>query len=144
MARSREVIRSIFSGIGDIPSNTFSVLQNIASGNAPSRQDEWLCLMTAAGSACPCPERACCLGCGYEVYTKSAMHTLMKEYVRLNRLRKGASGVELLRYTKILETAILPAVMEILASAQILYPGTDNSELLDIMERGVNYVNVLL
>ena len=144
LERSREAIRCVFSSINGIAESTFSVLQNIASGNAPSRQDEWLCLMTAAGYACPHPERACCLGCGYEIYTKSAMHTLMKEYVRINGLRTGAAADEQLRYSKILKTAIFPAVAEILASAQALYPENDNSELLAIVEKGVNDVNELL
>ena len=144
LGRSREAIRRVFGGIGGIRENTFRVLQNIASGNAPSRQDEWLCLMTAAGCACPYPERACCLGCGYEIYTKSAMHTLMKEYVRINGLRTGASDEERLRYTKILDTAIFPAVAEILASAQTLSSENEEYELLSIFEKGLTDVNEIL
>ena len=144
LERSREAICSIFRGIGGIRENAFVMLQNIASGNAPSRQDEWLCLMTAAGYPCPYPERACCLGCGNEIYTKSAMHTLMKEYIRINTLRTSATGDEQLRYTKILDTAIFPAVTEILTSAKSLYPESDNSELRFIVEKGLNNVNEIL
>jgi hypothetical protein len=144
LERGQDAVRRVFGGIGRIPENTFGVLQNVASGNAPSRQDEWLCLMTAADRACPYPERACCLGCGYEIYTKSAMHMLMKEYARINGLCACAAPGERLRYTKILETAIFPAVMEILASVRVLYPGNDNSELLAIVEKGVKNVDEIL
>jgi hypothetical protein len=141
LACSRETVRSVFGGTAGTPTGIFNALQNIASGNAPSRQEEWMCLMTATGYACPYPERACCLGCGYEIYTKSAMHLLMKEYVRISALRTSADIGEQLRYTRILETAIYPAVAEILLSARELYPENDRSELLAIVEKGVNYVN---
>ena len=142
LGRSREAIRHIFDGIDKIPANIFGVLQNIASGNAPSRQKEWLCLMTASGRSCPFPERVCCLGCGYEIFTKSAMHSLMKEYVRISYLRSKASVSEQLRYSLILKTAILPAVAEIIESAQIL--GNDNAELLAIVKEGVNHVDEII
>jgi hypothetical protein len=144
LERSREAVRSIFNGVGGIQENAFTMLQNIASGNAPSRQSEWLCLMTAARYACPYPERACCLGCGYEIYTKSAMHALMKEYIRISSLRTGATADERLRHTKILDTAIYPAVNEILMSARLLYSENGDSELISIVKKGLNYVNEIL
>jgi hypothetical protein len=141
LAHSRETVRRAFGDIAGMPTGIFSALQNIASGNAPSRQEEWLCLMTAIGRACPNPERACCLGCGYEIYTKTAMHLLMREYARISALRSSADAGKQLRCTKILETAIYPAVAEILASARALCPESDNSELLAIVEKGVRHVN---
>jgi len=114
-----------------------TALQNIASGAAPSRQPEYLCLMTAASRICPHSDRDSCLGCGYEVYTKSAMHMLMNEYVRLS-MQTGADDV---RAMNIITDAILPAVDEMLNAMQILYPDADDSVLLDIFERGINYVD---
>ena len=141
LAKSREAVRGILSGYGSVVESIFTMLQNIAAGNAPSRQDEHLCLMTAAGCGCPFPGRACCLGCGYEIYTKSTMHTLMKEYARIKSLRLTANSDESLRHSRILETAVFPAVSEILAASQILYPENDNTELLEIMEKGIEYVD---
>jgi hypothetical protein len=141
LERSRRAVNDMLSADNSITANVFTALQNIASGNAPSKQDEYLCLMSAAGRICPAPDRGCCLGCGYEIYTKSAMHTLMKEYVRLSSARLTAEHNENVRLAKILETAVLPAVFEILTAARSLYPGNDNSELMDILEKGMEYAN---
>jgi len=138
---ARHTVMSLLSGLPDTASirvNTFRILQNIASGAAPSRQPEYLCLMTAAARACPKASRDSCLGCGYEIYTKSAMHLLMNEYVRLST-QKGADA---LRGKRIIETAVMPAVEEMLSAMQSLYPGGDSSAILDvIVERGLIYVD---
>lgn len=135
LAKSRKSVNDILRDPENVNENIAGRLQNIASGNAPSRQEETLCLMTAAGQRCPFADRDSCVGCGYEIYTKSTMHTLMREYVRLNGLRKS-SGEDAWRYVKILEQAIFPAVTEMLSAMKLLY-GADTSVLLDIMERGL-------
>jgi len=137
---ARQTVMSFLSGLADnanLRENTFGILQNIASGAAPSRQPEYLCLMTAANRACPNAGRDSCLGCGYEIYTKSAMHVLMKEYIRLST-QKGADKQ---RGKKIVEMAIMPAIAEMLSAMQVLYPTADTSVLNDIIERGLNYVD---
>lgn len=136
LERSRKVISSILSDSPHIGENVFRILQNIASGNAPGRCEEYLCLMTAAGLPCAFADRDVCIGCGYEIYTKAAMHTLMKEYVRLTRLKESAKQTEeAQRYGKILEQAIFPAVAEMINSAKILYREEDIPGLLDAVER---------
>ncbi len=135
MSKSRKTINDVLREPENIKENVAAMLQNIASGNAPSRQAETLCLMSAAGSPCPSADRDSCIGCGYEIYTKTAMHVLMREYTRLTDLqRTNADGVW--RFGKILEQAVLPAVTEMLAAMKILY-GADTDELLDIVERGL-------
>ena len=141
LIRSKETVRRIFTGIEGIPENVFTVLQNIASGNAPSRNEEYLCLMTAANLGCPHSDRDSCLGCGYEIYTQSAMFAIMKEYVRISDLRNAASGTTKERYNRILETAIYPAVEEMLLSAERLYQEHDPEALPDLMEDVLNYAN---
>jgi len=92
--------------------------------------------MTAAGFPCPFADRDVCIGCGYEIYTKTAMHTLMREYTRLFGLKQAVEQPDAWRYGKILEQAILPAVAEMLAAMKLLY-GADTTGLLDIVERGL-------
>jgi hypothetical protein len=113
-----------------------NILQNIASGGAPSRMRECLCLMSAAGEHCPHPDRAGCIGCGYEIYTKSAMQLLMREYGRLRSERGAVAKSERWRHTAILNNAVLPAIEEIVSCAKSLAPGSDISSLLDIAKRG--------
>ena len=115
---------------------TFKILHNIASGAAPSRQPEFLCLMTAAHKSCPNAGRDSCLGCGFEIYTKSSMHLLVKEYIRLSSQKNGNTR----RGIRIIETAIIPAMEEILSVMNMLYPDADDSIILSIVERGLNYV----
>jgi len=135
---ARQAVTVLLSSTADSTSlreNAFMILQNIASGAAPSRQPEFLCLMAAAVKGCPDASRDSCLGCGYEIYTKSAMHLLMKEYMRLST-QKGAGAS---RSKRIVEQAIMPAVTEMLYAMNDLY--ADASTLHGIIERGLNYVD---
>jgi hypothetical protein len=141
LKKSKKAVYSILKYPAMIKENVFKMLQNIASGNAPSKQDECLCLMTAAGFPCPSADRDGCIGCGYEIYTKTAMHILVKEYTRLVGLRNRSSQPEAWRYEHILEQAILPAIAEILGAMKLLYPSADPTELLEIMEKGIAYVD---
>ena len=139
--KSMRAIKNVLSDPSNIRENVFTILQNIASGNAPSRKDEYLCLMSAAGLPCISTDRAVCIGCGYEIYTKSAIHSLMKEYVRLSQLKNTEKQADTWRYQKILEQTIMPAVSEMINSVKLLYQGADMSDFLNIIERGLNYVD---
>ena len=78
-----------------------------------------------------------CIGCGYEIYTKAAFHLLMKEYVRISRIKKEAQGMEKVRLKKLLLQGILPAAREMVVSLPLLYPGAETGILLEMMERGM-------
>jgi hypothetical protein len=67
VARSRKAVNDVLCDPDNIQENVAGMLQNIASGNAPGRIEETLCLMTAAGLSCPSPDRNSCIGCGYEI-----------------------------------------------------------------------------
>ena len=73
----------------------------------------------------------------YEIYTKSAMHLLVKEYVRLNRAMMESDGFARNRMKNILEKGILPSIKEMLASIPLLYPNAGMEPLYEIMERGI-------
>lgn len=141
MARSRHAVNFVLHECEEIHERIFILLQNIACGNAPGKQEECMCLLTAAGFPCSCADRDGCIGCGYEIYTKTVMHTLVKEYTRLSCLRKDAEKSDAWRYEKIVEQAVLPAISELLSSARMLYKGADISGLLDIVERGLADAN---
>ena len=114
-----------------------AALQRIANGSAASKQEETLCLRVAAGLPCMDPLRGGCIGCGYEIYTKAAFHLLMKEYVRISRIKKEAQGMEKVRLKKLLLQGILPAAREMVVSLPLLYPGAETGILLEMMERGM-------
>ena len=139
--KSESAVNKILSAPADISLNIGEILQNIASGNAPSRQEEYLCLMTSSGLNCPYPERGACIGCGYEIYTKSAMRTLMKEYTRLTSLKTSAAQNDLWRYTKILEQVVLPAISEMIAVMKLYSDEQGVNDLLMIVEKGLEDVS---
>ena len=134
--RARDTVAALISHCQSGPDGIGVMLQNIASGNAPSRISECLCLMTAADLSCPYPRRAGCIGCGYEILTKSALRLLMREFARLKQLRERAPKSEGWRYTALLNQAVLPAIAEIISCAKALALDSDISLLLDIVERG--------
>lgn len=141
LEKSRSVVNSLLRDHFNNYKNIGDILQNIAAGNAPSRQEECLCLMTAAGFSCPFPDRADCIGCGYEIYTKTALHTLMNEYVRLTGIKKLAKQSDSWRYEKILKQVVLPAISEMLSAVKILYGNDEITEILDIVERGIEHAD---
>jgi len=139
LTKSRIAVNSILRDPSTIREGIGGILQNIAAGCAPSHHEECLCLMTAAGFSCRFPERGGCVGCGYEIYTKSAMHMLMKEYARLTKLKNETAAGNIWRYEKILEQAILPAVSEMIATVKLYCDDNNIAEYLDIVERGIEY-----
>ena len=141
MIRSRNAVADVLKNPTALKESVGAMLQNIASGASPGKQDGFLCLMMATGMNCPFPSRGGCIGCGYEIASKTAMYTLVRECKRLKERIKNANSLDEYRYAKIINQAIIPAVKEMLASAKLLYPDADVSALWDIMEvemRGIN------
>ena len=137
LRKARDTVAAIIGCSGMGVQGVGSTLQNIASGNAPARIGECLCLMTAVGRPCPYPERAGCIGCGCEILTKSALHLLAREFGRLKRLRENTPKSEAWRYSEILKGVIVPAIDEIILCVKTLSPDTDTSPLVEIVERGI-------
>jgi hypothetical protein len=134
MIKSRKAVGEAMRNRKLFAENIGDMLQNIAAGAAPGRQNGFLCLMSAAGLPCPFPGRDGCIGCGYEIYTKAAVYTLMREHARLNHVKLSAEPADAWRYGLILEQGIFPAVKEILTSVKLLYPGVDICGLTNIVE----------
>jgi hypothetical protein len=93
--------------------------------------------MTAIGRSCPYPERAGCIGCGFEILTKSALHLLTRELEGLKRLREKVADGEAWRYTAILNSVVEPAIDELILCAKALSPYADAPPLREIAERKI-------
>lgn len=126
--------RSTISDLLAAKVNIASLLQEIATGRAVGKQDGCLCVMTGSGFTCPFPERSACIGCRYEVHTKSIIHLLKDEYLRMCRLADGPDGW---RYEAILKTVVLPIIHEYLISAKTLFPDDDFKALKDFLRGGL-------
>ncbi len=139
LIKARRAVAEIMKRPEDMRGSISDILQNIASGNAPGKQDGFLCLMTASGFACADARRSSCIGCGccgYEIYTKTILHSLSKEYARLRALKNNADPAEAVRCTKILKEAVMPAIVEIFSSMKRLYPDVDRKAMVSATGMG--------
>lgn len=131
LAHAREAVGEILSADTDIP----SLIQEIASGKAVGKQEGCLCAMVGGGYPCAYPERAACIGCKYEIHTKSILHQLSSEYSRMRGLMDGHDGW---RYREIVRKTILPVIGEYLACMRGSIPEADMVGMSEIMEGGLS------
>ncbi len=131
LSQARVAVAEIVSSGTEIP----SLLQEIASGRAASKQDGCLCAMSGGGFPCAFPERQVCIGCKYEIHTKSILHQLSSEYLRMRGLANGPDGW---RYRAMVRKAILPVIGEYLGSMKEIIPHADMDALSEIMEGGLS------
>ena len=139
LRKAEDSVRDIISGPVRTKEAVADLLQKIAVGAVPAKQPDMLCLRLAAGMTCLCLDRSCCIGCGYEIYTKAALQILIREYVDLSWQCNHADGWKKERFRKLMETGILIPVTEIITSVPMLYPDADMEPLLEMMERGIRH-----
>lgn len=126
-------IKLTFHNNDDLRSFIMKILHNIANGRAVSKQDECLCLITAMEIKCKYPKSKQCIGCDYELSTKSTIFILMSEYNRIISLREKTEIQQLRnKYTLLLKDIIMPAISEIFTCIKENYGenATDEIEIL--------------
>lgn len=107
--KAQNAVLSVMQSQEDIT----SVLQRIASGQAFSKQNESLCLMTALKKECPYFNRRQCV---YEIATKSTLYALISEYNRMYQLCISAeTPSEKNKYKTLLQSIVLPNLGEMLS-----------------------------
>jgi hypothetical protein len=136
LIKVHRAVAEIVKRPNNIRGSISDILQNIASGNAPGKQDGFLCLMTASGFFCADAWRSSCIGCGYEIFTKTILHSLSKEYARLLTAKNDTDPAEATRCTKILKEAVMPAIAEIFLSMKQMYPDVDIKAMVNATEMG--------
>jgi hypothetical protein len=115
-------IKASFADNADLKSNILRILQNIACGNAASKQNECMCLMSAMNIECKNPNMRQCIGCKYEISTKATVYVLMGEFNRIYALREKTDTEPLRnKYTRILKDIVTPAIAEILICIRDTY-----------------------
>lgn len=133
--KAEEVVEGLFrKGDREILAQS---LQKIAAGAAPGKQEGMSCVRAAAGYPCDRAARSCCIGCGCEIYTKSATHLLVREYVRMNGERLSKTGAEAEKSRMILEHTVVPAILQVISSIPELYPEADMEMIRDMVEGGI-------
>ena len=123
--QSAEILAEIVSK-EESPRNTIlQILHRIGNGNAVSKQNECLCLISAMKRCCPHSDRTNCIGCEYEISTKSTVFLIMSEYTRLLFLYNQTSDEKIKgKYRFLIKETILPAMDELFTCVQEQY-GTD-------------------
>lgn len=106
------------------------ILHRIGSGDAISKTEDCLCIMTAMGKICPFSESRQCIGCKYEISTKSTIYALVREFQRLLKLRSETTNEHMKnKYTMLMKEIIAPKIEEILICAKENYGEEFLSEL---------------
>lgn len=130
MIRSRQVVSEMLAKKADVG----QVLQRIAAGEASGKDHGSICVMVSGGFPCAFQDREVCIGCRYEILTKSLMHQLASEFARMRPLVDGPDGW---RYRDMIRRLILPAISEYLSCMKEAFEDTDMDFLAEILERGL-------
>lgn len=108
---ARESITALVTG----NDNLLEILHRIGNGQAFSKQAGTMCVLSSIRQVCPFPERRQCLGCRYEILTKSAMMHITSEYKRMRHLYRSVSDdTEKEKYAYLVKTVLLPKLQETL------------------------------
>lgn len=110
-SQAEMVIKEVINSETDI----LTALHRIGSGQAFSKEHDCLCLLTSIEKLCPYTERRQCVGCKYEISTKSTFYLMISEYNRLSNLYSNASNeLEKGKYKKLITQVIIPKIDEML------------------------------
>lgn len=136
MERAVKTARELYAAVS--PKDILLVLHRIGAGEAVSKQDETLCLITACGKVCPYTDRTNCISCQYEISTKSTMWLMISEVNRLKALYKKTENIQQKKkHIAILKEIILPTLDEILHCIEETY-GTKVKNDFEQIIREVN------
>lgn len=119
----QDVAKNVVSEVLQSPNvSVLEALHNIGNGDAYAKQPECLCLRTAMHKSCIDVERRQCIGCKYEISTKSTLYLLVAEYTRLSDLyNKAVDPLEKSKNKKIFEQIIMPKLGETLKNLKENY-----------------------
>lgn len=99
-----------------------TVLHHIGNGEAFSKTPESLCLLSALHKVCPYDNCRQCIGCKYEISTRSTFYLMISEFNRINNLYKSTNdALEKTKYLNIITEVILPKIDEMLSNIKELY-----------------------
>lgn len=138
--KAKNTVHEVIENTGDGQKEVIQrILKNISSGNAVSKNNECLCLYTAMGKICPFECRKNCIGCKYEIHTKSTFYLILSEYKRLRSLYRINEQVETkMKTEKILKQVLLPALDEILQCINEQYGMKSREEYEELIRRMLN------
>ena len=110
------------SGLITEETDVLTVLHRIGAGEAFSKQRDCFCLLSALRKVCPYNEKRNCVGCSYEISTRSTLFLLVSEYNRIIDLYHEADNpLEKAKYKNLLVQVVIPKIDEMLSVIKELY-----------------------
>ena len=136
--RSQQALKTLIeNNVG--ADQLLTVCHRIGNGEAFSKQGESMCLLSALGKLCPYDDRQHCVGCQFELQTKSTLLLLIGEFNRLNKqYSKLKNDLERGKVRAILEKQIKPRLTEMLQALSEQYGEDVLSDYEDIIKELVN------
>ena len=137
-SRSQQALKTLVENNVD-PEQLLTICHRIGNGEAFSKQGESMCLLSALGKLCPYDDRQHCVGCQYELQTKSTLLLLIGEFNRLNKqYQKLKNKLERGKVRAILEKQIKPCLTEMLQALSEQYGEAVLSDYEDIIKELVS------
>lgn len=137
--QSAQLVSQILNDGENKTDNILRILHRIGNGNAVSKQDECLCLMSAMKRFCPYAERNSCIGCEYEINTKSTVFLMISEYNRLLNLYQAATDEKIKnKYRALIKETVLPTMDEMLQCIKEQYGEEALHSLEKIIKENTN------
>ena len=137
-SRSQQALKTLVENNVD-PEQLLTICHRIGNGEAFSKQGESMCLLSALGKLCSYDDRQHCVGCQYELQTKSTLLLLIGEFNRLNKqYQKLKNELERGKVRAILEKQIKPCLTEMLQALSEQYGEAVLSDYEDIIEELVS------
>ena len=136
--RSQQALKTLVENNVE-PEQLLTICHRIGNGEAFSKQGESMCLLSALGKLCPYDDRQHCVGCQYELQTKSTLLLLIGEFNRLNKqYQKLKNELERGKVRAILEQQIKPCLTEMLEALSEQYDKAVLSDYEDIIKELVS------
>lgn len=137
-SRSQQALKTLVENNVDLE-QLLTICHRIGNGEAFSKQGESMCLLSALGKLCPYDDRQHCVGCQYELQTKSTLLLLIGEFNRLNKqYQKLKNELERGKVRAILEKQIKPCLTEMLQALSEQYGEAVLSDYEDIIKELVS------
>ena len=137
-SRSQQALKTLVENNVD-PEQLLTICHRIGNGEAFSKQGESMCLLSALGKLCSYDDRQHCVGCQYELQTKSTLLLLIGEFNRLNKQKqKLKNELERGKVRAILEKQIKPCLTEMLQALSEQYGEAVLSDYEDIIKELVS------
>lgn len=137
MKRSTDIVKTLYSEHSQ--DEILNILHNIGNGEAVSKTDSCMCLITAMGKVCPYLGYSNCPSCEYEISTKTTMFLMAREVHRLQGIYNTTiNELEKQRCRAIVKDIVAPSIEEMLQVMEDVYGADAVKTLEQIIMEGQN------